>query len=75
VFEIKKVLANNGDVYARTYRVIQNNGDKKPVQFTKGQENFAANELNAILNILPKSSPILHFLQGKTYCYQFCQYC
>jgi hypothetical protein len=65
IIAIKKVLENNGEVCARTYRVMQNNGDKKPVQFTKGQENFTANELNAILNISPQSSPILHFSQGK----------
>jgi hypothetical protein len=65
IIAIKKVLENNGEVYACTYRVNQNNTDKKPVQFTKGNEKFTANELNAILNKSTQLSPINSFSQGK----------
>jgi hypothetical protein len=50
IVAIEKVLANNGEIYARTYRVNENNPDKKSVQFTKGYEYFIASELKAVLN-------------------------
>lgn len=65
IIAIKKVLENNGEVYARTYRVNHNNDDKKPVQFTKGYESFTANELNAILNKSKQLSQVHNFSQGK----------
>lgn len=56
IIAIEKVLANNGEVYARNYRVNENNSDKKPLQFTKGYEYFIASELKEILNKTAQSS-------------------